>query len=62
MARQIGEREGDRLPLVAVMEFEVLKIADEDIARTIPLRQRVEVLACLTVGLFKIATGALLLN
>ena len=43
------------------MEFEVLEVADENVARPLALGQRVKVAACLLVGSRQIAPDALLL-
>ena len=62
MLGQVRERERDGLPLVEVVKLEVLEIAHQNKARTITLRQRVEILSGLFEGRFQIATGALLFD
>ena len=62
MAGQLREGEGDGLTLVQVVKLEGPEIADEDVARTVALGQRVEVLSGLPVRLAEIAPGALLLD
>ena len=59
---KVPEVEGDGLLLVEVAEGEVLEVAYEDVPGFFVLRQGIEVGACLLVGVFEVAPGALLLD
>ena len=51
MARQLGEREGHRLPLAKIAKLERLEVADQDVAGAVALGQRVELVAPCSVSL-----------
>ena len=59
---KVLEAESDLCSLVEIVQLEGLEIADEDVAGTFPLLERIEVLSGLTVGFAEIAAGALLLD
>ena len=53
MARQVREREGRGLPLVQIVQFERPEVADQDEARALALRQRVEILPACSYAAFR---------
>ncbi len=59
---QLGEREARLLAFVEVEQFEVLKIAHQQVAGPLVLRESVEVGHCLSAGRGEIPAGALLLD
>ena len=59
---QIGEGEGDFLALVSIEQLKGLKVAEQLIARTVALRQGVEIGARLLASCRQIDPRALLLN
>ena len=62
VVRQLFEPESEHVPLQEVAEFEVLEIADQDVAGLLVFREGIEIAAGLLVGLLQIAPGALLLD
>ena len=48
IAGQIGEQEGGDLAFVEVVEFESLEVANQNVAGTLVLRQRVEIFPSLS--------------
>ena len=62
VAGQVLEREGGGLPLAQIMKLKGLEVACQNVARLVPLGERVEILPGLTVGAGQIAPGALLLD
>ena len=59
---QVRERKDGDFALVEIAKLEGLKIADQNEAGAVALRQRVEILPGLAVGLVEIAPGAFLLD
>ena len=62
MGGQVREREGGDPPLVQIVKLEGLEVADQDVARSVAVGQRVEILPCLFIRSIQIAPGALLFD
>ncbi|MGQ4809602.1 hypothetical protein NKDENANG_03025 [Candidatus Entotheonellaceae bacterium PAL068K] len=62
MAGQVGEREGNGLTLVEIVQLKGLEVADQNVAGAVALGECVEIRPGLIVGAAKVAPGALLLD
>ena len=59
---QVRQGERDAFALVEIMELEGLKVANQNVAGPFPLGQAIEILPGLPVGIFEVASLALLLD
>ena len=62
MGGQVGESEAGLVPVVPVEQFEGPEVREQQVARPVALRKRVEIAVGLGAGGGEIAPGALLLD